>query len=319
MNFCSARLNSDTSLSGFRHVIFTACENPIVLDRLREAHPQHPLITAELARRAACAGQHDQAAAAHATACRLLKSRLAASPDDSALAAALADVLLQPDPVAWIAVKPVTVTSKKGTTLTRLQDDSVLASGKNPSRETYVVLGETSARRVTAVRVEALPHDSLPGGGPGRRGRNAGAFCVGKMSVFRQAPDKAKSPVSLPQVIHTPTGPDNSTRHRWRPSAGGADHCVAVYDASERLELQDQERLEFQLPLINDQYFPASGNLGRFRILVADADEAFHLTAKRFVAQNQTDPWARLAAAWHVTGDVQALETLLAKRPEAAI
>ncbi len=49
-----------------------------------------------------------------------------------------------------------------------LEDDSILAGGANPQHDVYEITALTDAQGVTAVRLEALTHDSLPGGGPGR-------------------------------------------------------------------------------------------------------------------------------------------------------
>ena len=55
-------------------------------------------------------------------------------------------------------------------------------------------------------------------------------------------------------------------------------------------------------------------NLGRFRLSVSGDSAAF----ARFAAMQVTDPWAKLAAAYYVIGDQQALDTLLEHHPQAA-
>ena len=60
------------------------------------------------------------------------------------------------------------MTSTGGTTLTLLDDDSLLAGGANPNKDIYNITALTSRTGITAVRLEALTHQSLPGGGPGR-------------------------------------------------------------------------------------------------------------------------------------------------------
>ena len=56
-------------------------------------------------------------------------------------------------------------------------------------------------------------------------------------------------------------------------------------------------------------------NLGRFRLSVSGDSAAF----ARFAAMQLTDPWAKLAAAYHVIGDRQALDTLLKHHRQAAV
>jgi mono/diheme cytochrome c family protein len=58
--------------------------------------------------------------------------------------------------------------STAGTTLTKLDDASVLASGKQSPADTYVVIGRTATATATALRLEVLPDSRLPQGGPGR-------------------------------------------------------------------------------------------------------------------------------------------------------
>ena len=68
----------------------------------------------------------------------------------------------------WSLLRPASATSENGTTLTVQEDGSVLASGKNPDKDTYVVDVHLPAGETTAIRIEALSDPSLPGHGPGR-------------------------------------------------------------------------------------------------------------------------------------------------------
>ncbi len=68
----------------------------------------------------------------------------------------------------WAVVEPLSMKSSGGTTLTKLVDNSILTNGANPQKDVYEMTAETDATGMTAVRLEALTHKSLPGGGPGR-------------------------------------------------------------------------------------------------------------------------------------------------------
>ncbi|HKQ79280.1 MAG TPA: PSD1 and planctomycete cytochrome C domain-containing protein [Blastocatellia bacterium] len=68
----------------------------------------------------------------------------------------------------WIALDTSEISADNGTTLTKLEDRSILATGANPGMETYTVVAKANLRGVTGVRLEALPHEKLPRGGPGR-------------------------------------------------------------------------------------------------------------------------------------------------------
>jgi len=68
----------------------------------------------------------------------------------------------------WETLHPMIATSSKGTTFTVLEDDSLLAGGNYPNNDVYTIEIETDLPRITALKLEVLPHESLPAGGPGR-------------------------------------------------------------------------------------------------------------------------------------------------------
>jgi mono/diheme cytochrome c family protein len=68
----------------------------------------------------------------------------------------------------WVALNPSEIFADNGTTLTKLGDGSILATGANPDTETYTVVVKARLQGVTGVRLEALPHEKSPRGGPGR-------------------------------------------------------------------------------------------------------------------------------------------------------
>lgn len=69
---------------------------------------------------------------------------------------------------AWSRLDPKALTSTGGTTLRKIQDGAVLAAGPNPPADEYIVEAKLPAGGITAIRIEALPHETLPKGGPGR-------------------------------------------------------------------------------------------------------------------------------------------------------
>jgi len=68
----------------------------------------------------------------------------------------------------WQILHPISAVSSGGSTLTPLDDGSLLAGDANPRQDIYEITARTQAANFTAIRLEALTHDSLPGGGPGR-------------------------------------------------------------------------------------------------------------------------------------------------------
>jgi hypothetical protein len=68
----------------------------------------------------------------------------------------------------WMALRPSRYSSLGGATLKLLDDQSILAGGKNPEADSYVLEAKTDRTAITGVRIEVLTDASLPHGGPGR-------------------------------------------------------------------------------------------------------------------------------------------------------
>ncbi|HMY73081.1 MAG TPA: PSD1 and planctomycete cytochrome C domain-containing protein, partial [Blastocatellia bacterium] len=72
------------------------------------------------------------------------------------------------EPAKWTTLDPTEFKSTGGTTLTKQQDNSLLASGKDPEFDEYIIKTKLPLKQMTGLRIEALPDKSLPRGGPGR-------------------------------------------------------------------------------------------------------------------------------------------------------
>jgi hypothetical protein len=94
-----------------------------------------------------------------------LPERLPAAERDPLFAAWLAAE--RPKAVRWEVVRPTQMEAGP-TKLAVQQDGSVLATGDARKRDVYTLTLPALPAGVTAVRLEALPHDSLPAHGPGR-------------------------------------------------------------------------------------------------------------------------------------------------------
>ncbi|HUQ91515.1 MAG TPA: PSD1 and planctomycete cytochrome C domain-containing protein [Bryobacteraceae bacterium] len=68
----------------------------------------------------------------------------------------------------WAPLSPDSAVSLGGSKLEKLEGGSILASGRNPSSDTYVIEASLLQGGITAIRIDALPHATLPRGGPGR-------------------------------------------------------------------------------------------------------------------------------------------------------
>lgn len=86
--------------------------------------------------------------------------------------------------VSWSDLDPLNYFSLGGAELTLLGDGSLLASGPEPGRETYVVVTETQAEGITAIRLETLTDPSLPHSGSSRS--SDGEFILTEFEVVAE-------------------------------------------------------------------------------------------------------------------------------------
>lgn len=89
--------------------------------------------------------------------------------------------------VAWTVLHPSDAVSSAGAMLTLQADGSLLASGENPDNDTYTLTFADVPSGITAVRLEVLPHDSLPQKGPGRAGN--GNFALTELTATIKSAD----------------------------------------------------------------------------------------------------------------------------------
>src|SRR5207248_713081 len=111
--------------------------------------------------------------------------------------------------VEWLPLEPHQLTASSGARLTRLPDRSVLAAGTDDPG-TYTVVVHTNLKGITGLRLEVLPHEHLPGGGPGRE--PDGNFLLNELTVEaapRSDPKKVTK-VGLVNAVGDYTEPNHS-------------------------------------------------------------------------------------------------------------
>ena len=79
----------------------------------------------------------------------------------------LRDRPIPPHETGFVTLTPVRVEASDGTQLRILDDGAVLADGATKENEVYRLVFETQMPTITAFQLQAVPHESLPGGGPG--------------------------------------------------------------------------------------------------------------------------------------------------------
>lgn len=174
---------------------------------------------------------------------------------------------------AWRIAAPSAVDVENGSTLSILDDGSVLASGDTPTTDVYHVAAMLPAGRVTAVRLEALTHPTLPKTGPGRAGN--GNFVLSRFDL-----KVAGRSVSLQRVVadhsqenyHVSLALSGDRTKGWAISTKDGNQNVdrtAVFVLSEPLDLQADTAAEIVLSFATQ---PSYYTLGRFRIATSDVD-----------------------------------------------
>ncbi|HEY7330372.1 MAG TPA: DUF1549 domain-containing protein [Gemmataceae bacterium] len=99
-------------------------------------------------------------------------------------------------PPTWTPVDIDKSLSQAGATLTKQADGSLLASGKNPLKDTYTITGRTMLNAITALRLEVLPDASLSAKGPGRASN--GNFVLTELRLTYTLPGEKKAkPIAL--------------------------------------------------------------------------------------------------------------------------
>ena len=218
----------------------------------------------------------------------------------------------------WTVPKPIEAKAELGSTLSILPDDTILASGPNPLNDCYrVVLTVGADTNLFAVRMEALTHPSLPKNGPGRY--PTGSFAQLSWTVTAELPDQ-NAPITLDfdnvwsdQKLKYPIMPYG---HLNIFGGGEGRNCVAIWALSKPVSLVTGTKLTFEMK------FKSAGenseNLGHFRLSISSDPMAIQQESRFWAATKLTDPWQKLAAAYRLHGDYQAIDQLVERRPQLA-
>jgi hypothetical protein len=187
----------------------------------------------------------------------------------------------------WVALNPSEIYADNGTTLTKLEDKSILASGANPDTETYTFVAKAKLQNVTGVRLEALPHEKSPRGGPGRD--IYGNFILNRFEVevspadspsetrrlkFKEA--KADEYLDAYRGTSAPTNftpanlPDETNEVGWGVDALKRDERLAyqlVLTLDKPLAMEGEALLKVRLKFGSE--FNRRQSIGRFRLSIA--------------------------------------------------
>jgi hypothetical protein len=164
--------------------------------------------------------------------------------------------------VHWNVLRPTQATSNLPR-LTVQDDSSVFVSGDMTKHDVYTVQFHTDGKPITALRLEALPDERLPGQGPGRVFYEGGPGDFFLSEIVLTAGGK---PVKWGSATQSGIGSaagaiDGNPQTGWSINGRQGQTSEAVFRLAEPLKTDT-----FSLQLDFEQYYAAA--LGRFRIAV---------------------------------------------------
>ncbi len=263
----------------------------------------------------------DEAARSHeGEACSLYAKLIAQLPYEGSLVAEFREYLRSLNSRhSWRVLNPMTLKSEGGTTLVRLPDGSILASGTNPEKDTYIIVATTETNAITGIRLEVLADRSLPSMGPGRHA--GGNFHLTAIAMSSASPDEPSSSqaVAFSRAIATYTrrpdqdttlqdGPrgaiDGTHQTRWDiwPQVGKTN--VAYFEPKQPVSGRNPKILTLRLHFRDPVYKQV--NLGRFRLSVTS--DPYPLAIERWQA---ADDLIGLAGTYYAGGDFRRAMDLL--------
>jgi uncharacterized protein (TIGR03067 family) len=179
---------------------------------------------------------------------------------------------------AWTPFEPTQLTANGGTTLRRLDDASLLAEGPNPAQSIYTITAKTSLKQITALRLDVIRDDKLPGKGPGRH--DNGTFVLTGIEVRTSpAPGAPERSLRLSRAItdYSQYGhdvsrfPDGSGSWAiWRDTEPMQNQSLIV-DLAESLAIREGTTISVTL---RHESVWSGASLGHFRLSATEDKRA---------------------------------------------
>lgn len=175
----------------------------------------------------------------------------------------------------WQPLDLESFVSLEGATLTKEPSQIYVASGVSPATDTYVMSAPLPLKQVTALRLDVLPHNSLPSQGPGRCENGNLHLSEVSISLFT-ADQTAGRPISIVRVsadfnqagwgIERAIDGDLKTAWGIHPEVGKPHY--AVFEFAEPVLADQRSTLTITLK----QLHGGSHLIGAFRLSVTSAD-----------------------------------------------
>ncbi|MGI8603412.1 MAG: PSD1 and planctomycete cytochrome C domain-containing protein [Verrucomicrobiales bacterium] len=166
----------------------------------------------------------------------------------------------------WTTLDPVEFSSAHGATLARREDGAVVVSGVNPLKDTFTVTVTATLPTLTALRIEALPDDTLVNRGPGRA--DNGNYVLTEVRVDGAEFSSAEVDFSQNDTHRPPTLFDKDSETGWAVMPRFGERHEAVLTFSQPLEISPSRRLAIRLDCLSGH---PQHVLGCFRLSATDA------------------------------------------------
>tara|TARA_B100001093_G_scaffold256893_1_gene245637 strand:+ start:18952 stop:22038 length:3087 start_codon:yes stop_codon:yes gene_type:complete len=177
----------------------------------------------------------------------------------------------------WTALTVDRFRTDGGEDFRLLEDKSILLTGNVPGTVVYTIDTKPKLKQVSAIRVEALTHDELPGTGPGRGDDERPNFILSELNVMVHEKGQNKGrEVVLNSVTADYSQPnweveksiDGNRKTGWAIGQQFGKPHWAVYRLKEPLLLKEGATLRFSL----DQNYGRGRTIGRVRLSAMDGD-----------------------------------------------
>ena len=289
--------------AGKARIVAQAAPLKGVLEKLAGRAAGDGQLQGDLARHFAAQGQAALAEATRTKARAWFEERLTKEPDNAALAAELADLLLL-DTTPWTVLKPVEMKSNSGVTLTLKEDRSILVSGKYAAKDAYSLDFRDIPQGFRAIRLERLRDDTLPNGGPGTHG--GGNFVLSEFRVFSLDDKQAsglnqillRSACATFEEAAAQQSLDAVPGGGWSISGGQHQSQTAYFSVGGDAKIPASNRVRFLLDFSHIAGGGEPATLGRFRLSVSADAAAFDRERERLAVMKAPDPWVQLGAAY---------------------
>lgn len=176
----------------------------------------------------------------------------------------------------WEALAAPRIAAASKTVFAPHEGGSFLAAagGKVPAKETLTITGDSKQQGITALRLEALRHDSLPAKGPGRAGN--GNFVLSQITVTAEPANGSAPPIAVPLAAARATHQQNTgdlsvaasldeaPGTGWAVDAGGiGKDQAAVFEFAEPVGFPEGTRFTVTLRM---EHPNPQHSLGHFRL-----------------------------------------------------